>query len=180
MARACARIAAVNTRSPARRCLACAARGAGARFPNESPVNRDQGPSFRTVSLIIVARADAVETREKLRLAGADRVVTPYSIGGRRMALSAVRPLTADFLYDILDPSRIGPRLAEIAVVTESRYAGMQVADFAAAHALQVLAVSKKNGQILFSPAAEVVLESGDRVEVAGDDEQQQHLISDV
>lgn len=130
--------------------------------------------------LTIVARADAVETREKLKLAGADRVVTPYSIGGRRMALSAVKPLTSDFLDDILDPSRIGPRLAEIVVVNESRYAGMNLTEFVGALQVQVLAVRKQDGQLLFSPAAEVVLETGDRVVVAGDDNQIQHLKSDV
>ena len=35
--------------------------------------------------LNIVARADDAETTEKLTMAGADRVVTPYRIGGRRM-----------------------------------------------------------------------------------------------
>ena len=131
-------------------------------------------------NVTIVARADAVETRDKLRLAGADRVVTPYSIGGRRMALSAVRPLTADFLDDMLDSSRIGPRLAEIAVASESRYAGMDLAGFVALHHLQVLAVRKQDGQVLFTPAAEVVLEAGDRVVVAGDDDQLQHVKKDV
>ena len=131
-------------------------------------------------SVTIVARADAVETREKLKLAGADHVVTPYSIGGRRLALSAVRPLTADFLDDILDPSRIGPRLAEFAVVAESRYAGMDLNAFTATHGLQVLAVRKQDGQVLFSPATNVVLEPGDKIVVAGDDTQLQSLKGDA
>ena len=40
--------------------------------------------------LHIVARASRPEAEEKLRRAGADSVVSPYSIGGREMALTAM------------------------------------------------------------------------------------------
>lgn len=40
--------------------------------------------------LHIVARASREESEEKLRRAGADEVVSPYAIGGRHMALSAI------------------------------------------------------------------------------------------
>ncbi len=125
--------------------------------------------------LTIVARADAIETGEKLRLAGADRVVTPYSIGGRRMALSAVRPLTADFFDNIVDLST-GPRIAEIAVVEESNGAGTTLAEFSAAHQVQVLAVSKHDCHLLLTPAGGTVVEPGDRLVLAGNDEQLQRL----
>ena len=40
--------------------------------------------------LHVVARASRLEAEEKLRRAGADRVLSPYAIGGRQMALSAI------------------------------------------------------------------------------------------
>ncbi len=40
--------------------------------------------------LHIVARASRLEAKEKLLRAGADRVLSPYAIGGRQMALSAI------------------------------------------------------------------------------------------
>ena len=40
--------------------------------------------------LHIVARASRPEAEEKLRRAGANGVVSPYSIGGREMALTAM------------------------------------------------------------------------------------------
>src|SRR5262249_17278343 len=49
--------------------------------------------------LQVVARASSRETEEKLLRAGADRVVTPYTIGGQRMALARLsgnRVLTQD------------------------------------------------------------------------------------
>ena len=42
--------------------------------------------------LLIVARANRNETEDKLKLAGADRVISPYSIAGHRMANMAFQP----------------------------------------------------------------------------------------
>jgi voltage-gated potassium channel len=46
--------------------------------------------------LFIVARAGQAENERKLRQAGADRVVSPYLIAGRQMALSALQPLLVE------------------------------------------------------------------------------------
>jgi voltage-gated potassium channel len=46
----------------------------------------------------LIARADSEEAEGKLRLAGADQVVSPYVAGGRTMAASALRPLAVTFM----------------------------------------------------------------------------------
>jgi voltage-gated potassium channel len=48
--------------------------------------------------LFIVARCDSVEAEGKLLRAGADRVISPYVIGGRRMAHALLNPALTDFL----------------------------------------------------------------------------------
>ncbi|MFM8545631.1 MAG: potassium channel family protein [Vulcanococcus sp.] len=69
----------------------------------------------------LIARADSAEAEGKLRLAGADQVVSPYVAGGRTMAATALRPLAVTFM-DLLagsdceveefrlssDPARLG------------------------------------------------------------------------
>ena len=69
----------------------------------------------------LIARADSEEAEGKLRLAGADQVVSPYVAGGRTMAATALRPLAVTFM-DLLagsdceveefllseDPSQLG------------------------------------------------------------------------
>ena len=47
--------------------------------------------------LLVVARATTIENEDKLLRAGADRVISPHTLAGRRMALSALRPLVVDF-----------------------------------------------------------------------------------
>ena len=46
----------------------------------------------------LIARADSSEAEGKLRLAGADQVVSPYVAGGRTMAATALRPLAVTFM----------------------------------------------------------------------------------
>lgn len=69
----------------------------------------------------LIARSDSAEAGRKLRLAGADQVVSPYVAGGRVMAATALRPLAVDFMELLAgsdceveefqltdDPSRLG------------------------------------------------------------------------
>ena len=60
--------------------------------------------------LFIVARGNNDDAAPKLRRAGADRVVSPYSIGGRQMAMLAVRPAAVEFVDRVL--GRAGRRSA--------------------------------------------------------------------
>lgn len=112
--------------------------------------------------LNIVARADDPETSEKLTIAGAGRVVTPYRTGGRRMAFSAIRPMAVDFFEDIVNPSRAGPRISEVEVLEGSPIAGMTVAKFTGTNDVRVLALCKSDGTILFTPESGTVMEPGD------------------
>jgi voltage-gated potassium channel len=46
----------------------------------------------------LIARSDSEEAERKLRLAGANQVVSPYVAGGRTMAATALRPLAVTFM----------------------------------------------------------------------------------
>ncbi len=54
---------------------------------------RDLNPQLK-----IVARAERPETVEKLRRAGADKVISPTQIGGHQMAMSMLKPVTVDLV----------------------------------------------------------------------------------
>ena len=61
--------------------------------------------------LLIVSRASDEDAERKLRLAGADRVVMPYSTAGRVMANLVLKPQVASFLNVVTTPGRPGPAL---------------------------------------------------------------------
>jgi voltage-gated potassium channel len=122
--------------------------------------------------LFVVARAGHPVSEERVRRAGADRVISPYSIGGRRMALSALQPLVLDFI-DTLAAGRHGEQiLAEIAVTQESGLAGLTIDGcFASCPGATVLALQRQKGPIQVGPRPNTILEVGDRLMVLGDEE---------
>src|SRR5256714_3686856 len=80
-------------------------------------------------NLLIVARASDEDAAKKLRLAGADRVVQPYSTAGKEMAKLVLRPQVAAFL-DVASAAG-GPefQFEEIEVKLESDRAGSTIRD---------------------------------------------------
>jgi voltage-gated potassium channel len=89
-------------------------------------VDTDAGNSFITLTaralqpdLFIVARARTEASVEKLRRAGANRVVNPHSIGGVRMAAFVLRPNVAEFLDVVMHEQVLEFRLEEV-LVSES------------------------------------------------------------
>lgn len=75
--------------------------------------------------LWIVARANHDETRAKLSRAGANRVLSPYRIGGHRMAALARSPHLVDFLDTAMESGGLDLALEEVAVASDSPLAGL-------------------------------------------------------
>jgi voltage-gated potassium channel len=121
--------------------------------------------------LFAVARAGQPASATPMLRAGADRVISPYSIGGRRMALSALQPLVVDFI-DTLVTGRHGEQiLAELEVSEESGLAGMTIEGcFQACPTATTLALQKASGAIQVGPRGATILELGDRLIVLGDE----------
>ncbi|KPK21274.1 MAG: hypothetical protein AMJ76_03040 [Dehalococcoidia bacterium SM23_28_1] len=121
--------------------------------------------------LFIVARAGQRASAMPMLRAGAARVISPYSIGGRRMALSALQPLMVDFI-DSLATGRHGEQiLAELEASEESGLAGMTIEGcFQACPGATVLALQRASGAIQVGPRGSIVLELGDRLIVLGDE----------
>src|SRR5262249_12984991 len=53
---------------------------------------------FLNEKLLIVARAESEGAEKKLLRAGANKVVSPYAIGGQRVAQAVLRPNVMDFI----------------------------------------------------------------------------------
>jgi voltage-gated potassium channel len=66
--------------------------------------------------LFIVGRASTAEAEAKLARAGADRVVSPYTMAGQRLAELASRPRVVDFLDQALSHGQLAFSLEELSV----------------------------------------------------------------
>jgi voltage-gated potassium channel len=66
--------------------------------------------------LVIIARARSGSSTSKLLRAGADRVVNPQRIGGRRMAAFALQPHVAEFLDVVMHDESLDYRLEQVEI----------------------------------------------------------------
>jgi voltage-gated potassium channel len=122
-------------------------------------------------SCFVVARVARPHNEEKLRLAGADRVLSLYSLGGRRMVLSALQPLAADFM-DTLATGRSGDLLlAEFEASGANGLAGKTVAELiAGARNATLLGVRQAGGDLHVGPREDTVLGEGDIIIILADE----------
>lgn len=123
-------------------------------------------------SLNIVSRTGLGENEEKLRRAGADRVVSPYSLGGRRLALSAIRPAAVDYFDSLADSGGADERLEEVLVAPGSPLDGITVGQCARTTGVHVLALKKGEGALEVSPGGAAAIQAGDLLIVFGSREQ--------
>jgi voltage-gated potassium channel len=91
--------------------------------------------------LVIIARARSEESAPKLRRAGADRVVNPQLIGGRRMAVFALQPDVAEFLDVVMHEESLDFRIEQIVVHTGAPLCGRSLG----------AALSEKSGVVVLA-----------------------------
>jgi voltage-gated potassium channel len=114
--------------------------------------------------LTIVARASDEDAAKKLRLAGADRVVTPYSTAGRVMANLVIKPQVAAFLDVVTSSEDDGFVLEEIEVARTCPQAGRTIRDLRVRDETGaiIVALRKRDGTFDTTPAPDATIEVGD------------------
>jgi voltage-gated potassium channel len=118
--------------------------------------------------LFIVARASEPGSDERLRHAGADRVISPYVSSGRHMARVALRPAFADVLA-IESAGSPSIEVDEVRVDETTSLDGRTVA--AAFPDRPVLAVRRRAGTLTPNPPRDLRLELGDLILLLGQDQ---------
>ncbi|WP_377267873.1 potassium channel family protein [Peterkaempfera sp. SMS 1(5)a] len=117
-------------------------------------------------TIAIVARASEPATVGRLAHAGANSIVSPYVISGRRMALLAVRPHVVDFL-EFARPGASDCRMEEIRVDHGSHLVRRPLRD--ACPGVVPLLIRRADGELQPSPDPDSTLHPGDTVIVFGD-----------
>jgi voltage-gated potassium channel len=114
--------------------------------------------------LQIVARASDEDARRKLELAGADRVVMPYTAAGRTMANLVLRPQVAAFLDTVTTAAGPDLHMAEIEVHDTCASAGRSIRDLHVRRETGaiIVALRKRDGSFDTTPEPEAVIEQGD------------------
>ncbi len=128
--------------------------------------------------LFIIARAGEKKSEKKLLAAGANKVVSPYSMGGHRIAQMIVRPTVTDFLELTMMHEGGKIQMEEMLVHPSSRLidVALQDSDIRKDLNLIIVAVRKPEGDMLFNPSSQTKLLGGDTVVVIGEKENLKEL----
>jgi voltage-gated potassium channel len=114
--------------------------------------------------LTVVARASGQEAENKLRRAGAERIVSPYKSSGSEMARLALHPQVAG-VVDVAPAYR----MEDIEVSPGCPGAGRPVADIAGSAI--IAALRRRTGELVPQPPGDTVVEAGDVLIVMGTEE---------
>lgn len=132
--------------------------------------------SARTLNpeLYIVARSVEAENERKMRRAGANRVVSPYQIGGKHMANIIMRPHVTDFFDVVTLDDGLEIWVEELVIADDALLAGQTVgaADIRRKTGVTIVALYHRASNATVMPNADTVLEPGDELIVLGTREQ--------
>ena len=114
--------------------------------------------------LTIVARASGADAERKLGLAGADRVVLPYTTAGRVMANLVLKPQVTAFLDVVTTATGPDLELAEVEVRETSAAPGKTIRQLRIRHetGALVVALRKPDGSFDTTPEPDTPIEVGD------------------
>jgi voltage-gated potassium channel len=128
--------------------------------------------------LFIVARAENEPAEQKLRRAGANRVVSPYVIGGARVAQAVLRPNVVDFIELATKTEHLEVQIEETTVAAKGRLAGKSLKDsrLREEQGIIVVAIKTAAGRMVYNPAADTVMQPGDILITLGHREQLDRL----
>jgi voltage-gated potassium channel len=121
--------------------------------------------------LFILARSSENGSDIKLKRAGASKVISPYVIGGTRMAQSILRPNVVDFIEIATGSDHLDLQMEEIAIPAHSVFAGETLisSGFRKETGVIIIGIKKSHGKMVFNPHSQAKIEAGDTLIVLGE-----------
>lgn len=122
-------------------------------------------------NLMIVARAGDEGSEQKLIRAGADRVVSPYYIGGLHIAHTVLKPAVVDFIEFATKSGNIDLQMEEISIRDNSGLVGMTLDECGIGRDLGIIVVAIKqgSGEMRFNPTYKTAVQAGDTLIALGE-----------
>jgi voltage-gated potassium channel len=121
--------------------------------------------------LFILARSGEEGSDIKLKRAGANKVVSPYIIGGSRMAQSILRPNVVDFIEIATGSEHLDLQMEELFIPAESAFAGETLisSGFRKETGVIIVGIKKAQGKMVFNPHSQAKIEAGDTLIILGE-----------
>jgi len=124
-------------------------------------------------SLYIIGRAESHESARKIKRAGADRVISPYQLGGQHMAQLALRPTVVEFVQLMTSSEFIDLSMEQIEVRDHGPLVGQTLvgANLRQVFGVIVIGIRRASGRMEFNPPPDARMEAGDHLVVLGPNE---------
>jgi voltage-gated potassium channel len=120
--------------------------------------------------LFIIGRAETDDAKKKLERAGADRVISPYQIGGQQLAQTALRPAVVDFVQIATSSENLELSMEQVRIDAGAPLAGQSILDASLRQrfGVVVVGIQRTSGRMEFNPPPETIMEAGDQLVVLG------------
>uniref|UniRef100_A0A831UG96 Potassium channel protein n=1 Tax=Geobacter metallireducens TaxID=28232 RepID=A0A831UG96_GEOME len=121
--------------------------------------------------LFILARSGEEGSEIKLKRAGANKVVSPYLIGGSRMAQAILRPNVVDFIEIATGREHLDLQMEEILIPEKSAFIGENLitSGFRRETGVIIVGIKKATGKMVFNPNPHTHIEALDTLIVLGE-----------
>ena len=121
--------------------------------------------------LYILARAGEEGSDIKLKRAGANKVISPYHIGGSRMAQAILRPNVVDFIEIATGREHFDLQMEEICIPAASYCVGENLlsSGFRKQTGVIIVGVKKASGKMVFNPDSQTRLDALDTLIILGE-----------
>jgi voltage-gated potassium channel len=120
--------------------------------------------------IFIVARAVMNSAKRTLTAAGANKVVSPYDLGARRMAHAILRPTVIEFLEMAFADENVDVEVEELTIKPNSPvvHRTLYESEIRPKFGVIIISIKKGDGRMVFNPEADTLLESEDTLVVVG------------
>lgn len=122
--------------------------------------------SARTISqhLLITAAAAANDNIQKIRLAGADRVINPFSVAAQYILLSTTRPTVSSFFHHVLYNYHDGIETTEIYMEDHAAWIGQSIRDLnlSATYNAHIVGIRHQSGTFSYAPPMSYTIQKCD------------------
>ena len=120
--------------------------------------------------LFIVGRAETEDATQKLKRAGANRVISPYQIGAVQIAQTALRPAVVDFVELATSTDNLDLAMEQVTVAPHSTLVNRSILDanLRQRFGVIVVGIQRQDRRMEFNPEPDTAILAGDKLVVLG------------
>jgi len=119
--------------------------------------------------LTIVTKAEYDSAETKLLSAGANKIISPAQIGGKRMASVLINPEVVNFLDVVISEKDIDLSMQEVKIHKNSIIEGLAIKDANIPREIKVIGLKKEDEGMIINPPSSAVLNANNILIVLGE-----------